>query len=95
MRYFNVLHNKAAEKLVEELKCNRRTDLLNLGFTNFPLKLIHCFVGSQCTPATNVQRKITTAFLNEISEVISNSKLFGNMSNDKKLDILLQILPKK
>lgn len=36
MACFNILHDKAAEKLVQELKCNGRTDLLNLGFPHPP-----------------------------------------------------------
>lgn len=45
MPYLNILHNEAAEKLVQELKCNRRIDLLNLGFPNFSPQTFRPFCG--------------------------------------------------
>jgi len=65
LRYFNILHDKAAEKLVQELKSNMRTDLLNSGFPNFSLKLVDSFVGSKHHHATTLhllQRKMTIPF---------------------------------
>lgn len=62
MRYSNILHNMAAEKILYELKCNRM-DPLHLGFPNSSLKFVDPFAGCKHTHAKNTQKKSYCIFL--------------------------------